>query len=228
MAGGFGDYLAECLGEVPSAFRRGMIVVTILANILVVAALYLGWHLNAFTALQLASAGVLIAVLEVLVIFPYRLWKANKSNIAELNQRLTVLAQERPFSLDNAQFETYLNKKAKTCNITVVVNFMNSGERLLEWRLLSYSIEANGRKLTAPAATSEYFVNRGQRAFYNYPTLQNVPFNGWPVTVDLMFDCEYDNVPPILVRRTKRIVRYVLPGLVSNNVKAFDVLSEER
>ena len=31
-----------------------------------------------------------------------------------------------------------------------------------------------------------------------------MPFNGWPITVDVMFDCEYDNVPPLKVRGTKR------------------------
>jgi hypothetical protein len=39
MANGFRDYVWECVGEVPSAFRRGMIVVTIAANAAVVAAL---------------------------------------------------------------------------------------------------------------------------------------------------------------------------------------------
>jgi hypothetical protein len=84
MADGFRAYVAECAGEVPSAFRRGMIVVTILANAIVVAALYLGWHLSAFSALQLVSAGVLFALLEVLIFFPYRLWKSNKAEIAAL------------------------------------------------------------------------------------------------------------------------------------------------
>ena len=34
MAGGFKDYNWECLREAPSAFRRGVIVVTILANLI--------------------------------------------------------------------------------------------------------------------------------------------------------------------------------------------------
>jgi hypothetical protein len=69
-------------------FRRGMIVVAILANAALIGALYLGWHLSAFKALQLVSAGVLFAVLEVLIFFPYRLWKSNKSEIDRLNARL--------------------------------------------------------------------------------------------------------------------------------------------
>ncbi len=99
---------------------------------------------------------------------------------------------------------------------------------MLKWRLLSYSIEANGKKLTAPAATTDYFMNRGQQGWYNYPTLQGVPFNNWPVTVDVMFDCEYDNVPPLRVRGTKRLNRYALPAAVSKNIMAADLISEER
>jgi hypothetical protein len=66
-----------------------MIAVTILANGIVIAALYLGWHLNAFSALQLVSAGVLLAALEVIIIFPFRLWKSDKAEITRLNERIT-------------------------------------------------------------------------------------------------------------------------------------------
>jgi hypothetical protein len=129
MAGGFGKYVAECLGEVPSAFRRGMIVVTIIANGLVVGALYLGWHLNTFTALQLVSAGVVFALLEVLIIFPYRLWKSNQAVIDDLRQRLGAIENDRPLSFNNVRFQTHLNKKAKTLNINAVVHFANHGDR---------------------------------------------------------------------------------------------------
>jgi hypothetical protein len=71
-------------------------------------------------------------------------------------------------------------------------------------------------------------MNRGQRGWYNYPTLQGVPFNGWPVTVDILFDCEYDDVPPLKVRGTKRLNRYILPALNAENIMASDLLSEER
>jgi hypothetical protein len=66
-----------------------MVIVTVLANLAVVGALFLGWHLNAFTALQLVSAGVGIAILEVIIIVPYRLWKSDKAEIAGLSERVT-------------------------------------------------------------------------------------------------------------------------------------------
>jgi hypothetical protein len=88
MGGGFKDYLRECAAEAPNAFRRGMVLMTILANVAILAALYLGWHLNAFTSFQLATAAAATAGLEIIVFFPYRLWKANKARIAELEAEL--------------------------------------------------------------------------------------------------------------------------------------------
>jgi hypothetical protein len=84
MAEGFKDYVWECLREVPSAFRRGVILVTILANVILAVGLYLGWHLNALTPFQISSVAILIAILEIILILPYRLWKANKTEIAQL------------------------------------------------------------------------------------------------------------------------------------------------
>jgi hypothetical protein len=225
---GIKEYTAALSQEVLPAFRRGVIAVTILAYLVIVGAfVFLGWHLN-FTTLQLWTGALLIAGLEVLIVLPYRLWKSNRAIIEELNQRLTALGQDRPLAFQNVQFKTYVNKKTKTCNITATVYFANNGDRMLKWRMLSCSIEANGHKAIAPAATSDYFVNRGQQCWYNYATLQNAPFNGWPVTVDVMFDCEYDNVPPLKIRGTKRINRYVLPALNAQNITSFDLFSEER
>jgi hypothetical protein len=84
MTVGFKNYVWECLQDAPSAYRRGAIAVTILANVVIALGLYLGWHLNAFTALQLSTAAVAIAALELVLMLPYRLWKSNKAEIAAL------------------------------------------------------------------------------------------------------------------------------------------------
>lgn len=223
----FWKYILECLTEAPSAFRRGTLLVTIIANAIIIGTVYLGRHYEAFTALQLATAAAALAALEMILIFPYRLWKANKTTIDDLNQKLTAVGQDRPFGFADAQFRTSINKRAKTIEIGVTVNFLNQGNQTLRWRLLSYSIEANGKKLSAPAATIEYFAMRGQRGFYNIPTLQGIPFKGWPVQVDFMFDCEYDCIPPLNRRRTKRVIRNVLPAQVATNIVTFDLFAEE-
>jgi len=94
MAEGLKDYIVECFRQAPSAYRRGAIVATILANAFVAVALYLGWHLNSFTALQLASAAVVIAGLEISLLLPYRLWKSNKAEIAALKEQYAGARKE--------------------------------------------------------------------------------------------------------------------------------------
>jgi hypothetical protein len=89
MAGKFKDYLSACAGEIPNAFRRGMVAVTALANILIVGALFLGWHLETATGAQLTAAGTVIAFVEIIVFVPFRLWKANTAKISDLESRLT-------------------------------------------------------------------------------------------------------------------------------------------
>jgi hypothetical protein len=95
MAGGFAEYVRECLGEVPNAFRPGMVAVTLLGNLVLAAGLYSGWHLSAFTAFQLSTAAAAIASLEIILIPPYRLWKTNRATIDELRQRIITLEQDR-------------------------------------------------------------------------------------------------------------------------------------
>ncbi|WP_456623868.1 MULTISPECIES: hypothetical protein [unclassified Bradyrhizobium] len=228
MSGGFKEYAWECAAEIPNAFRRGVVVVTLLANLILAIGLHLGWQNSPFTTLQIWTAAVAVSALEIILILPYRLWKTSRSTIDELKKQLAVHQEDRPLAYQNVRFVTRVNKRTKTCDITATVHFANFGERMLKWRLRSYSIEANGIKLSAAAATTDYFMNRGQQGWYTYPTLQNVPFNGWPVQVDVMFDCEYDNAPPLRVRGTKRLNRYIIPALKAQNIPAFDLISEER
>jgi hypothetical protein len=88
MGDRFRDYIKECIAEAPNAFRRGMVIVTVLANLAIAGALLLGWHLNALTSTQLMRAGAAIAVLELLLIVPFRLWKSNKAEIERLNAQI--------------------------------------------------------------------------------------------------------------------------------------------
>jgi hypothetical protein len=83
------NYIGACLAEAPNAFRRGIVAVTALANIALLVALLVGWHLQAITALQISTVAIVIAALEIVLILPYRLWKANVAEIASLENRLT-------------------------------------------------------------------------------------------------------------------------------------------
>jgi hypothetical protein len=85
MAYNFKDYLIECLHEAPHAWRKGAIAMTVLINVALVGLVYLGWHLDAYPVSYFLIGTSAIALLDVLIIFPFKLWKANKAEIQRLN-----------------------------------------------------------------------------------------------------------------------------------------------
>jgi len=78
------QYIIECLREAPVAWRIGAIIMTILINAVMLGLLYLGVHLGTYpTSYFLIGTGI-IAALDVIAILPFKLWKANKAEIAKL------------------------------------------------------------------------------------------------------------------------------------------------
>jgi hypothetical protein len=131
-----------------------MIVVTILANGAVVAALYLGWHLNTFTALQLVTAGVVFALLEVLIFFPYRVWKSNKATIEALK------ASDSPapdWSIRNL-FD-YINPDALASNTHDQIG-MDILDRLATGRLTAWGrLAGKGRRMPLTEIETDFWHN---------------------------------------------------------------------
>ena len=70
--------------EVLPAFRRGVVAVTALAYILLAGAYILVGGSFALSTFQLWTGALVIAIAEVLVVLPYRLWKANVTEINTL------------------------------------------------------------------------------------------------------------------------------------------------
>jgi hypothetical protein len=90
----FRDYVLECVREAPLAWRKGAIAMTIIINLVIFGIIYLGWHLQAYpTTYFLIGTGV-IALLDVLIIFPFKLWRANKVEIAALKGKYAGARKE--------------------------------------------------------------------------------------------------------------------------------------
>jgi hypothetical protein len=135
-----------------------------------------------------ALAFVVILMLRLLTA-PNRLYWQSVQRCDDLNAKLIAIGQERPLAYENAQFRVHLKfKKAKQCDLSVTVNFKNSGDRMLRWRMASASFEANG--ISAPfIPISQYnFVNKGQMSWFNYPAIKNVSCNSWPIVATVMFE----------------------------------------
>jgi hypothetical protein len=158
---------------------------------------------------------------------PSRLYSALAKKRDSLQSQLTAIGLESPLAYENAR--TYKKtKKATRCDLSVVVHFKNHGEHILRWRMLSASFDAGGVASPPIPASQYHFVNKGQKAWFNYQTLANVPCPTWPIVANVMFEIEYDNVPSVHSRVSKRIVRYVVEPPRSTNLQSADLLSEER
>jgi hypothetical protein len=70
-------YISALAQEVLPAFRRGVITVTAMAYIIIAGAYFLVGHTFSLSTFQLWTGALAIAIVEVLVVLPYRLWKAN-------------------------------------------------------------------------------------------------------------------------------------------------------
>jgi hypothetical protein len=84
MAPTLKGYIWALAQEVLPAFRRGVIAVTALAYIILVGAYILVGGSFALSTFQLWSGALAIAVAEVIVVLPFRLWKANVTEINAL------------------------------------------------------------------------------------------------------------------------------------------------
>jgi hypothetical protein len=77
-------YISALAQEVLPAFRRGVIAVTVLAYVILAGAYLLLGHSFSLSTFQLWTGALVIAVIEVMVVLPYRLWKANVMEINAL------------------------------------------------------------------------------------------------------------------------------------------------
>lgn len=85
-------YIAECFKQAPLSWRKGAVIMTALVSAGLVAALFLGWHLDAYPAWVFITGTAIIAAGDVLVFFPYQLWKANRAEISALKDQISAKA----------------------------------------------------------------------------------------------------------------------------------------
>ena len=71
----------------PKSWRKGAVVATILINVALFALIYLGWHFDRYPTPWFLGLTTLVAFLDVVLILPYRLYKANRAEIATLKKQ---------------------------------------------------------------------------------------------------------------------------------------------
>lgn len=81
-------YLCDWIIYWPGAWRRGAIVMTAIVTAILVLALFVGWQAEYYpTAAFLIGAGI-IAAIDIFFVWPFQVWKINKSEILALEERI--------------------------------------------------------------------------------------------------------------------------------------------
>jgi hypothetical protein len=89
MAKGVRDYVIALCCEAPLSWRKGAVVMTVLINAVMIGGLYAGWHFEVYPAQYFIVGATVVAALDVLLIFPFKLWKANTDEIQRLKNLLS-------------------------------------------------------------------------------------------------------------------------------------------
>jgi len=81
-------YLAECCAQAPHSWRAGSVVMAVLINGALLVGLYVGWHLEAYPIAYFLAGAALVAALDIVLILPFKLWKAERAKLNELENKL--------------------------------------------------------------------------------------------------------------------------------------------
>jgi hypothetical protein len=89
MASELKAYIIALCRQAPLSWRRWSFIMSAGVSIATIFFLLLGWRLDAVSGTVTACGVSAIAVLDILVLFPYQLWKANTAEIKSLRNQLT-------------------------------------------------------------------------------------------------------------------------------------------
>jgi hypothetical protein len=90
----FKEYFFECCREAPHAWRRAAVITTIVINLIMVGLVFLGWHLAAYPTAYFLGLTALLALLQVLIVLPFKLWQAQRLELDALRGRYTGARRE--------------------------------------------------------------------------------------------------------------------------------------
>jgi hypothetical protein len=81
-------YIVAVCRQFPDSWRRGSFVTGMVISIAAVALLLLGWRFDAVSIVVTACGISLVATFDVLIYFPFQLWKANMAKIKLLEDKI--------------------------------------------------------------------------------------------------------------------------------------------
>lgn len=87
---GVKDYLREMCARAPEAWRIGSVVMSFVIWLIIMCFLLAGYTMTKYPAPIFLTGAGLVTLIDVLIIFQFRLWKSQKLKIAELEEQLSA------------------------------------------------------------------------------------------------------------------------------------------
>jgi hypothetical protein len=189
-----------------------VIGVFILAGISAAAFGLFGGH-GEHPAWWIALAIFLVSLLVLLIRIPYRLYAQQRTTINTLNDKLGRITEDRPLSFTGLSIEHCVQARppyGPWIIDRIELGFENMGDQRISWTITEFFYENGGGRspIPLPAGAGRYCLLARYSADYGFdvPGLQIQLQALVPTIFRVRFGVEYDNIPPLNVRRVKRVL----------------------
>ena len=176
-------------------------------------------HLNTDTALgALAAAGAafIITWIVAFIVHVFRItaefYYGEKEKADKLDNQIRDVGMERTLCYTTVRVVSFDDVTGTSYNPNVEVWFENIGNKMLSHEVNEMSIQINGIDclLGDPSPKNNLsYIHAGKSFGCHFPTTISIPKDTFPIVIKIGFKAEYDNVPPIKTRFTRRVVQYV-------------------
>jgi hypothetical protein len=155
----------------------------------------------------------LISLFVLLVRVPYRLYAEQRTTMNGLNDQIARITEDRPLSFTGLSIEHCVQARPPygEWNIErIELGFENTGGQRISWTFTELFFEYGGTRkdIPLPDGAGRFCLLARESVDYGFdmPGLQIQVQALRRTTIRFGFSVEYDNVPPLKVRRMKRIL----------------------
>lgn len=169
-------------------------------------------HLSAGWWTSIALLAFVLIVLEG----AYRSAREGEKNATAVAEKLELICQERPFAYSNMEFD-FLERNGFGGPVEVTrmgLIFENRGDRMIRYRIDDVFLSFNGilAKADEKFMSTGSYVQAQSSMTYSFD-VSDLVVSGLPAKIEIGFSVEYDNVPPVRRRITRRKILYTLRSI---------------
>jgi hypothetical protein len=143
--------------------------------------------------------------------------------------KLDGISLKRPFMFETIKVVAggpFGSLQENNYHFMITLCFENRGDEMISFNMKDTYAAVNNRCSPTPAILKGRIVHPREKFTFNLPRIDSVSVPGFPMFVDVFFDAEYDNVPPIKPRTSMRKIKYICNDLKNPEAWTNVVLDE--